>query len=124
MRYKLTSGDELLKNHAAFGGFSCGRKCAYCIHQVKTHNSKILDEAIKPLDQYMFDHGELVMKARFQWLMEHLLPPNPKFKGCELIFPDTAFLKDEQCKFVIKNDKDHCLMQVKNSSKISLNALF
>jgi len=35
----------------------------------------------------------------FQWLMEHLLPPNPaKFKGCELIFPDTAFFEGGNCK--------------------------
>ena len=42
--------------------------------------------------------------------MEHLLPPNPaKFKGCECIFPDTAFFDQGVCKFIIKNDEDYCL---------------
>ena len=84
----------------------------------------MLDLAVKPIDKYMEDNEDIVCKAPFWWLMEHLLPPNQKFKGCELIFPDTAFIKDEQCKFVIKNDKDYCLMQVKNSNKIGLNALY
>ena len=47
--------------------------------------------------------------------MEHLLPPNPaKFKGCELIFPDTAFLDQGNIKFIIKTDEDYCLTQIKN----------
>ena len=52
--------------------------------------------------------------------MEKLLPPNPaKFKGCELIFPDTAFFERGECKSIIKNDEDYCLMQVKNPAKLN-----
>ena len=57
--------------------------------------------------------------------MEHLLPPNPaKFKGCELVFPDTAFFEQGVCKFLVKNDEDHCLVMVKNPTKLSLNAIY
>jgi hypothetical protein len=56
--------------------------------------------------------------------MEHLLPPNPaKFKGCELVFPDTAFFEQGVCKYIIKNDEDYCLIQVKNPVKLTLNAI-
>ena len=56
--------------------------------------------------------------------MEHLLPPNPaKFKGCELIFPDTAFFDQGVCKSIIKCDEDYCLTQVKNQAKTSLLAI-
>lgn len=65
-----------------------------------------------------------VEKEQFMWLMEHLLPPSPeKFKGCELIFPDTAFFENGCCKCIIKNDEDYCLVQVKNPAKLTLNAI-
>lgn len=52
------------------------------------------------------------------------MPPSAdKFKGCELIFPDTAFFENGQCKCIIKNDEDYCLVQVKNPNKLSLNAI-
>ena len=57
--------------------------------------------------------------------MEKLLPPNPaKFKGCELIFPDTAFFEKGECKGIIKNDEDFCLMQVKNPEKLKLFSIY
>lgn len=57
--------------------------------------------------------------------MEHLLPPNPtKFKGCELIFPDTAFFEDGICKVIIKNDSDFCLTGVKNPAKLSISCIY
>jgi hypothetical protein len=45
----------------------------------------------------------------FLWLMEHLLPLNDKFKGCELIFPDTVFFSRGKPIQVIKSDRDFCL---------------
>jgi hypothetical protein len=29
----------------------------------------------------------------FSWLLQHLLPPNDKFRSCILRFPDTVFYK-------------------------------
>ena len=53
--------------------------------------------------------------------MEHLLPPIPaKFKGCELIFPDTAFFEKGECKCIIKSDTDFCLTAMRNPAKLSL----
>jgi len=45
----------------------------------------------------------------FEWLMEHLVPVAKKanhIKGCELIFPDTCFIKKGIPSMVIKMDKD------------------
>ena len=51
--------------------------------------------------------------------MEHLVPPNPdKFKGCDLIFPDTAFFNGGRATHIIKNDKDFCLIMIKNPNKM------
>ena len=57
--------------------------------------------------------------------MEHLVSPNPdKFKGCELIFPDTAFFSGGKPVHIIKNDKDFCLMSIKNPMKLQLLNLY
>ena len=55
----------------------------------------------------------------FTWLMEHLLPPNEHIKGCELIFPDTAFFYAGQPKMIVKMDKDYCLTSIKNPQKLN-----
>lgn len=59
-------------------------------------------------------------KQGFKWLMEHLLPPSDKIKGCELIFPDTAFFDNGVLNLMIKMDKDFCLEGVKNKKKLSV----
>lgn len=57
--------------------------------------------------------------------MEKLLPPNPaKFKGCELIFPDTALFEKGECKGIIKSDEDFCLTQIKNPEKLKLFSIY
>ena len=67
------------------------------------------------METFIKQNPDSVSAEKFQWLMEHLLPPNPaKFKGCELIFPDTAFFEQGVCKSIIKCDEDYCLIQVKN----------
>ena len=59
------------------------------------------------------------------WLIEHLLPKNPaKFKGCEVVLPDTAIFDRDQCKYIVRNDRDFCLIQITNRNKTSLNAIY
>ena len=58
-------------------------------------------------------------KKDFYWLMENLLPPTENIKGCELIFPDTAFFNSQgNCQAIIKMDKDYCLKSIKVASKL------
>lgn len=54
----------------------------------------------------------------FNWLIEHLLPPSDNIKGCECIFPDTAFYENGEAKIIIKMDKDYCLTSIKNTTKL------
>ena len=57
--------------------------------------------------------------------MHQLLPSNDKVKGCELIFPDTAFFKNGNPVIVIKSDpRDLCLVGIKNHKKISLPSIY
>jgi hypothetical protein len=55
----------------------------------------------------------------FLWLMEQLLPPSDKIKGCELVFPDTVFFEKGKPKVLIKSDKDLCLTSVRAPTKLS-----
>jgi hypothetical protein len=51
-------------------------------------------------------------------MMEHLLPPPAQensIRGCQLIFPDTAFYQGGKAKIIIKMDKEYCLMGVKKA---------
>lgn len=57
--------------------------------------------------------------------MEKLLPQNTdKFKGCELIFPETVMFQGGKPKKFFKMDKDFCLVVIKNNSdKLKLPAI-
>ena len=66
---------------------------------------------VDPVEVYINKNKRTVVHEKFFWLMEKLIPPNPaKFKGCELIFPDTAFFENGLCKSIMKNDEDYCLI--------------
>ncbi len=61
----------------------------------------------------------------FFWLMMSLLPTNDKVKGCELIFPDTAFFKKGKPVIVIRSDtKDYCLQGIRHPKKLSLQSIY
>lgn len=68
----------------------------------------------------IINHSKLAT-CEFFTFMEHLLPPpkaEDKFKGCELVFPDTIFFKKKIARKWIKHDKDFCLTSTTNPSKI------
>lgn len=64
------------------------------------------------------------MHRDFQWLMNHLLPINDKIRGCELIFPDTVLFMRGKPKVIIRNDKEFCLMAVRQMSKLNLQSIY
>jgi len=50
--------------------------------------------------------------------MEHLLPSHPdKFRGCELIFPDTVLYHKGKPTMLLKFDKQFCLTAIKASKQ-------
>lgn len=70
----------------------------------------------------MLYHG---IPRDFTWLMHSLLASNEKVKGCELIFPDTAFFKRGKPTIVIKSDpRDFCLIGIRHPKKISLQSIY
>lgn len=56
--------------------------------------------------------------------MQHLLPINDKIRGCELIFPDTVLFQRGKPKVIIRNDKEFCLMAVRQMSKLNLQSIY
>lgn len=54
--------------------------------------------------------------------MEHLIPQQAdKYKGCELIFPETAFFRAGKPKIIFKYDREYCLITMRNADKLKLN---
>jgi hypothetical protein len=56
--------------------------------------------------------------------MMHLLPLNDKIRGCELIFPDTVFFYRGKPRFIVKNDREYCLLPIRQLSKLNLQAIY
>lgn len=50
----------------------------------------------------------------FHWLVEHLLSPNPKVRGCHIKIPDLVFLKDGKVVLRVKTDNSGFLVNLKN----------
>jgi hypothetical protein len=72
-------------------------------------------------------HGMLYegIARDFAWLMQSLLATSDKVKGCELIFPDTAFFRKGKPVIVIRSDpRDFCLMGVTQTKKLSLQSIY
>ena len=49
------------------------------------------------------------------WLIEHLLSPNPKIRGCHLKFPDSVFLRKGKIVLRVKSDHNNFLTGFKNA---------
>jgi hypothetical protein len=68
-------------------------------------------------DESLYEAGE---DRRFCWFLEHLLPINEKIRGCSIIFPDSVIFSKGKPKFIAKNDREGCLMVIKQASKLNL----
>ena len=57
-----------------------------------------------------------VKETTFEHLLKLLLPPHPdKFRGCEVILPDTVVYSKGQPQMLLKMDKAFCLTAVKKN---------
>ena len=84
------------------------------------HIKKIIEHPIEVQIRKNYD----IRQYNFLWLAEHLLPAMPdKFKGCEIIFPDTVFFKAGKPKLIVRCDKDFCLTSMRNPEKLKLPAI-
>ena len=52
--------------------------------------------------------------------MDNLLPPSDKIRGCEILFPDTVLFFKGKPRVIIKNDKEFCLLAVRNETKLNI----
>jgi len=141
MSFKRTAGSPSGKNQTAnqqgsnnaaqdkistqcAGGFAC--QCDICTSQVRVERRAAAALTINNTDN--IEINEMLYEGisrDFFWLMHSLLPTNDKVKGCELIFPDTAFFKKGKPVIVIKSDtRDFCLQGVKHPKKLSLQSIY
>lgn len=108
------------------------RQCTVCKHQVE--EEKLHCNLRKMPDQLKLSLTVLEReknyekyggyKKDFVWFMEHLLPYSDRIKGCEMIFPDTLFVKKGKPAFIAKMDTDFCLTAIKNPTKLSLDKVY
>lgn len=122
--------------HGANGRFNC--ECTLCLQQMDPrgksnmggldNNSKMSDRvkmglSILDRDNYYKKYGGF--QKDFTWLIENLLPPNERIKGCELIFPDTVFFKNGKPFYIVRMDKnDFCIFKMKTASKLKLSEIY
>jgi hypothetical protein len=86
--------------------------CDACLSGFRTIHKEKLCIDPHPLERLIKGSDKVIDNFPFIWLMSKLLPPHNKFKGCELVFPDTAFFKENgsgAATIIIRNDKDFCL---------------
>ena len=60
-------------------------------------------------------------QQRFKWLIDHLLPPNNRFKSCPVPIPETVFFSQSHPKFKYSTDeKGYLRMETLTESSTSL----
>ena len=57
-------------------------------------------------------------EMNFCWLVEHLLPPNSKVRGCHIKIPDLVFLKGGKVVLRVKTDNNGFLVNFKNPKRL------
>jgi len=63
-------------------------------------------------------------RVDFKWLLDHLLSPNDRIAGCQLLIPDTAFF-EENAPRITKTDKDGFVTAMKQKlSVLDLRNIF
>jgi len=53
-----------------------------------------------------------------------LLPTTDKIRGCEVIVPETAIFVNGKAKYIIRNDKEHCVFAVRKKNKLNLQSIY
>jgi hypothetical protein len=83
---KGSSDEEIFKGEGdAHGGFTC--TCNLCFEQSKPLMDFDLLNKRQDVREYLYKDG---VPRKFTWFIDKLLPCNPKIRGCEIVFPDTA----------------------------------
>lgn len=108
------------------------RGCTVCKHQVQ--EEKLHCNLHKMPDQLKLSLTVIEREKNYEkfggfrrdftWFIEQLLPCSDRIKGCEMIFPDTLFIKDGKPAFIAKMDTDFCLSAIKNRTKVSLDKVY
>jgi hypothetical protein len=105
------------------GGFACD--CTICSTQIRKErraaaSANVNNEQVE-INQMLYEG----VPRDFFWLMQNLLPASEKVKGCELIFPDTAFFKKGKPVIVVRSDpRDYCLVGIRHPKKLSLQSIY
>jgi hypothetical protein len=93
------------------------KECPVCKESTNPLNRYKIKYDENIIETFIRDPSQNVKQKTFNWLCEHLLAPSDKFKGCEMIFPDTVLFKSGKAHLLIRCDKDYCLTSLKGSKK-------
>ena len=63
------------------------------------------------------------MPKDYHWLLTHLCGTD-KVKGCEMVYPDTAFFVKGKPKGIVRMDKEWCLVLVKGGNRVNLQNIY
>ena len=59
----------------------------------------------------------------FWWLIQHLISPHPKIRGCHIKIPDTVFFKNGKINLRIKSDHENFLIPIRNPKKLKITEI-
>eukprot|EP00347_Sterkiella_histriomuscorum_P018862 403343887 len=113
-----TATQPTIKANHANGKFTC--ECTICLEQTKPEYHLDIYQNQLDVREHLFQG----MNRDFHWLMQHLLPINEKIRGCELLFPDSVLFQRGKPKIILKNDKEFCLMPIRQLSKFNLQSIY
>lgn len=109
-------GDQTNFSHQGYGSFAC-KDCKMCKFMCEAHLNYVVIKNLNPMEELIKNDAANIRSQTFNWLIENLLPINDKFRGCELVFPDTVlFLKGKPTHYV-NCDKYWCLQSVRSQNK-------
>lgn len=83
--------------------------------------SKTLKTGLSIIDREQYFKRFGGQEKDFAWLMESLIAPNDKYRGCEVIFPDTVLFLNGKPSLSIRMDpKDFCIYGSRTVNKLNL----
>lgn len=83
---------------------------------------KIVETKMTPPLLVKYSHSQLYhfkwREMDFCWLIEHLLSPNPRIKGCHIKVPDSVFLRNGKFVLRVKTDHNNFLVSFHNPKRL------
>ena len=92
--------------------------CTMKMNKFKLQKEENLKSTILKFRDYIVHY---TTQKDFKWIIQHLTSPTNNLKGCEINIPESVFFcKNGKPEFMLKKDKDGCLVAITQPSKLQI----